>query len=77
MWRLAMFIEYGSSLPGDAARPVDPRDEWLDEALAAVPLPAGFLDRVGLLAADTAAKSSERDDLLTGRPSLPRGRRRA
>ena len=64
-------------MPNDAAQPADPRDEWLDEALAAVPLPAGFLDRVGLLVADAAAKSSECEDLLTGRPSLPSGWRRA
>jgi hypothetical protein len=76
MRQLSMFIEPESSLPNDAAPHVDRRDDWLNEALQAVPLPAGFLQRVGLLAEAAEANPFDRDDLLAGQSFAPNGRRR-
>ncbi|HEY4233174.1 MAG TPA: hypothetical protein VGM76_07095 [Lacipirellulaceae bacterium] len=65
------FFDSRASRPNGEALRADPADRWLDDALRTVPLPAGFLARVGLLAGATAAKSSDRGDGRLGPTFVP------
>jgi hypothetical protein len=84
MWYRSMFFDSRASrsnreasrLNREAPR-AEPPDHWLDDALRTVPLPAGFLARVGLLAGGAEAKSRDRSDGRAGQTFAPNGWSRA